>query len=142
MTYTTEAERVAAREVFVATWKALGISAVMDSFTAGQHFDRAFPPLAPVRMKPVREWRIVGPDGECRCSHATREAAAGCLEFWPCPGSRVAEVEVREVTDEPSVVLTLAEAKDVQRVLGLKHNWYHRALDAAISRAVPDAEGT
>lgn len=116
MTYTTEAERLAAREAFVE----LGVAIWGDTATFYRvEFDEKFPPLAPVRMTPAREWWVLNEKGERISKWYTRERAEASLATnFHERGSRVAEVEVREVGSEPEgVVLTMEEAETIEQWL-------------------------
>ena len=61
ITFTTEAERLKAREQYLIITDALRYSVV----SAGQAFDRTFPPIVPPKMVPFELIALVDNEGKC-----------------------------------------------------------------------------
>lgn len=99
ITFTTEAERLKAREQYVRICHAADIA--NESMRIGDwyyesRFDTTFPPIAPPKMVPWEGW--------CEVSALTGERVANqeILDYKPTPigACRIARVRVVEVDDE------------------------------------------
>lgn len=108
ITFTTEAERMKAREQYVAIRRVIGGACAVN---IGETFDAYFPPIAPPKMVPFEAWATVASqDGEV-CVTGEREpgnwmGAYAIYKHRPEIASevahlrRIARVRVVEVDDE------------------------------------------